>query len=141
MIAQKEIQKYISYTNLLELNYKFNKYIDEKGDSIEILNFIDHQIDAIKNILDKFKEKYELEFLNNNITYYENLKDNSIVLNIPKEKEEILEKFDFDVHINAFNKIYDESKVNSEEFALYSENEIPKKLNPNNEICYNLMNK
>ena len=139
--CQKEIQKYISYRNLLELNYKFNKYIDEKGDSTEILYFIAHQIDIIKGISDKFKEKYELEFLNNNITYYENLKDNSIVLNIPKEKEEILEKFDFDVHINAFNKIYDESKVNSEEFTLYSENEIPKKLNPNNEICYNLMNK
>ena len=139
--CQKEIQKYISYRNLLELNYKFNKYIDEKGDSTEILYFIAHQIDIIKGISDKFKEKYELEFLNNNITYYENLKDNSIVLNIPKEKEEILEKFDIDVHINAFNKIYNESKVNSEEFALYSENEIPKKLNPNNEICYNLMNK
>ena len=125
----------------MDLNYKFNKYINEKGDSDEILYFIAHQIDNIKNILDKFKEKYELEFLKNNKTYYENLNDKSIVLNIPKEKEKILETFDFEVHINDFNKIYDESKANSEEFALYSENEIAKKLNPNNEICYNIMNK
>ena len=93
--CQKELQKYISYRNLLDLNYKFNKYINEKGDSDEILYFIAHQIDNIKNILDKFKEKYELEFLKNNKTYYENLNDKTIVLNIPKEKEKILETFDF----------------------------------------------
>ena len=125
----------------MELNYKFNKYIDEKGDSIEILNFIDHQIDAIKNILDKFKEKYELEFLKNNITYYKNSNDKSIVLNIPKEKEKKLKKLDFKVYINDFNKIYNEIKENLKAFSFYSENEIQKKLNPFNEICYIFMNK
>ena len=125
----------------MELNYKFNKYIDEKGDSIEILNFIDHQIDAIKNILDKFKDKYELEFLKNNITYYKNSNDKSIVLNIPKEKEKKLKKLDFKVYINDFNKIYNEIKENLKAFSFYSENEIQKKLNPFNEICYIFMNK
>ena len=141
MIAKKKYKNISLIANLLELNYKFNKYIDEKGDSIEILNFIDHQIDAVKNILDKFKEKYELEFLKNNITYYKNSNDKSIVLNIPKEKKKKLKKLYFKVYINDFNKIYNEIKENLKAFSFCSENEIQQKLNPFNEICYIFMNK
>ena len=139
---QKQVQKYISYRNILELNFKFNRYIDKKGDSIEIINFIKNQIDIINNILNKFKEKYDLEFLKSILAYYESLDDKAIVLNIPKEKRKQIEELHFEDHINKLNIMFEKSNKNSKtNYAIYSENEIIKKLNPTNEICYELMNK
>ena len=126
----------------MELNFKFNRYIDKKGDSIEIINFIKNQIDIINNILNKFKEKYDLEFLKSILAYYESLDDKAIVLNIPKEKRKQIEELHFEDHINKLNIMFEKSNKNSKaNYAIYSENEIIKKLNPTNEICYELMNK
>ena len=139
--SQNLLEKYIAYRNQLELNYKFNKYIDEKGDSKILLEFISNQINFVNIFLNQFKAKYDLAFLRNNLSYFECLNDESINIKLSDGKLKEIQNCDFKYFLSSSDKKYEKNyEIATYKYSFYSEREIAKKLNPSNEICFNIMN-
>ena len=139
--SQNLLEKYIAYRNQLELNYKFNKYIDEKGDPKTPLEFISNQINFVNIFLNQFKAKYDLAFLRKNLSYFECLNDESINIKLSDGKLKEIQNCDFKYFLSSSDKKYEKNyEIAKYKYSIYSEREIAKKLNPSNEICFNIMN-
>ena len=137
--SQKEIDQLFSYRNLLELNYKFNMNIDENVDSLSILECIAQNKDIVNDLIDRFKKIYDKAFLKNKLS---SPKEKAFISNLSEESKKQLEILDFDVEIDKLYKACQESESNIKtNYAIFSEEEILRKLNPSNQICYKLINK
>ena len=137
--SQKEIDQLFSYRNLLELNYIFNKNIDDNVDSTNILYCIVKNKDIVNELIDKFKKLYDKAFLKNKLS---SLHENTFISKLPEESKIQLEKLDFEAEIDKLYKECEDSESKIKiDYAIFSGEEILKKLNPSNQICYKLMNK
>ena len=123
----------------MELNYKFNKNINENVDSLSILECIAQSKDIVNDLIDRFKKIYDKAFLKNKLS---SPKEKAFISNLSEESKIQLEILDFDVEIDKLYKACQESESNIKtNYAIFSEEEILRKLNPSNQICYKLMNK
>ena len=113
--------------------------IDENVDSLSILECIAQNKDIVNDLIDRFKKIYDKAFLKNKLS---SPKEKAFISNLSEESKKQLEILDFDVEIDKLYKACQESESNIKtNYAIFSEEEILKKLNPSNQICYKLMNK
>ncbi len=140
--SQNIFAQYIAYNNLLEINYKFNKYFEENGDSKTILDFIIKEKKAMNEHFIELKQKYDIEFIKNNISSYERLDLNITDFNLSELMKIKIQNNDFENKLKQFNQeIKKRERYIKERFDIFSGEEIAKKLNPFNDICFTLMNK
>ena len=124
------------------MNYKFNQYNEKDGDSKIILEFIKREKDLINMHFNDFQDKYDIEFIRNNIASYSRFHLYSSDFNLPEEIKKKIESNDFQNHLREFSEeIKNREIILKEKFTIFSVEEIAKKLNPLNDICFMLMNK
>ena len=140
--SQNIFEKYITYNNLLELNYKFNKSYEENVDSKTFHDFIIKEQKSMNDHFIEFKKKYDIEFIKNNISSYERLDLNVTDFNLSELMKKKIENNDFENQLKQFSQeIKKSERCIKEVFDIFSGEEIAKKLNPFNDICFKLMNK
>ena len=140
--SQNIYEEYIAYINLLEMNYKFNQYIEKDGDSKIIFEFIKSEKDLINMHFNDFQDKYDIEFIRNNIASYSRFHLYSNDFNLPEEIKKKIDSNDFQNHLREFSEEIKNREITlKEKFTIFSAEEIAKKLNPLNDICFMLMNK
>ena len=140
--SQNNFSQYIAYNNLLEINYKFNKFFEKNGDSKAILDYIIKEKKAMNDFLIEFKKKYDIEFIKNNISSYDRLDLNITHFNLSELMKKKIENNDFENQLKKFDQEIKKSEKKIKElFNIFSGEEIVKKLNPFNDVCFTLMNK
>ena len=140
--SQNIFGQYIAYINLLEINYKFNKYFEENGDSTTIIDYIVKEKKAMNEHFIEFKKIYDVEFIKNNISSYDRFDLNITDFNLSELIKKKIENNDFENKLKQFNQEIKKSEKRIKEvFNIFSVEEIAKKLNPLNDICFTLMNK
>lgn len=140
--SQNYFSQYIAYNNLLEINYKFNKYFEKNGDSKAILDYILKEKKTMNDFFIEFKKKYDIEFIKNNISSYDRLDLNITHFNLSELMKKKIERNDFENQLKQFNQEIKKSERKIKEvFNIFSGEEIAKKLNPFNDVCFTLMNK
>jgi len=107
-----------------------------------ILDYIIKEKKAMNDHFIELKKKYDVEFVKNNISSYERLDLNITNFNLSELIKKKLENNDFENQLKQFNQEIKKSERHIKEvFDIFSGEEIAKKLNPFNEICFILMNK
>lgn len=90
----------------------------------------------------EFKKKYDIEFIKNNISSYDHLDLNITHFNLSELMKKKIESNDFENQLKQFNQEIKKSERKIKEvFNIFSGEEIAKKLNPFNDVCFTLMNK
>ena len=148
MNAEKKLETFINYQNLLDFNYRYYRMIGQEKDLKEIMDLIKSEIEFIDRSLIEIKQKYTIEFYRKNIASYELyfvediLKDKPIVFPLSNEMQRKMEELDFNSFMIDIGAMFDEKKLELERnYCIYSEEDILKQLNPLNEICFKIMNK
>ena len=146
--TQKILEVFINFKNLLEINLKFYEILELTNEDKKIISAISDEIIYIENILTDILNNYNIEFIRKNIFSYEMflfndiMKGKSIVFPLSEEMQKKLEEMNYDLllkdRISEFNK---RKKSIEGKCNIYSVEDIIKQLNPNNNICFKIMNK
>ena len=139
--SQKSFVNFITFKYLLELNLNIQKSINNKEDSKDIQEFIAWQINIMNNILEQYKDKYNIEFCKYSISSLKNIFKITDI-NISDEMKQKINENNYLKTLNNLIKTYNNCcSISRQNYVIYSIEQIMRMLNISNEICYQIFYK
>lgn len=139
--SQKRLVEYITFKNLLELNKKYYEYDINNKDREIIIKFISYLISVMNDILRQYRDKYDIEFCKYSISSLKNINESNNI-DEPKEIIKNINENNYLSTLTNLHKMYLKCySLSKKKYAIYSIEQIIKKLNPSNEICYQIFYK
>ena len=138
--SQKVIINLITFKNLLELNKNFQKNNNE-DDSKNILRFLEWKINVVNDLLNRFEEKYNVEFCKYSVSSFKNNFDFTNI-KLPDEMKEKIHGNNYIKTLDSIIKIYNNcNSTSKKDYIIYSIEQIIRNLNISNDICYQIFYK
>ena len=138
--SQKVIINLITFKNLLELNKNFQKNNNE-DDSKNILRFLEWKINVVNDLLNRFEEKYNVEFCKYSVSSFKNNFDFTNI-KLPDEMKEKIHGNNYIKTLDSIIKIYNNcNSTSKKDYTIYSIEQIIRNLNISIDICYQIFYK
>ena len=139
--SQKLLVDFITFKNLLELNLNLQKSINNKEDSKDIKEFITWQIKVMNDILEQYKDKYNIEFSKYSVSSLKNI-FKITDFNLSDEMKQKINENNYIKTLNNLIKTFNNCcSISRQNYVIYSIEQIIRMLNSSNEICYQIFYK